>query len=170
MKTPNTKKPRHPDFDEAWAEHQRMLYWAATKVSKILGGKAENYWGILVIRFNTCLWGWNKRKGSFSTYFMKRIFCNTFREVKAESDLLSARYRRYTARDSYFKAKVLYGFNLNEMWHKDHKDYYSWPTDILLELNEGCNLRSYILAKLDKRQKLLIEKRAYEGTACMGVN
>ena len=162
MKTPNTRKPRHPNFDEAWMKYKSIVYWAAIKASKMLGGEAEDYWGVLLIRFNTCLWGWKESKGKFSTYFMHRLFSNTFRTIKTESDRASSKYRKNMERDENFKAKVLYGFNLNELAYKDHKDYYSWPTDFVLELGEAGVCNNYILSKLNKKQKFIIKKRVYE--------
>jgi RNA polymerase sigma factor (sigma-70 family) len=162
MKTPNTKKPRHPNFDEAWIKYQRILYWAAIKVSKLFGGDAEDYWAILLIRFNTALWGWNKNKGEFSTYFMTRVFSYVFRIIKTDSDRLSAKYRKSGVRDDNFKAKVLYRLRLNNIAHKDRRDYYSWPTDFLLELGEASSLSNYMLSKLDGRQQYIVKKRIYE--------
>lgn len=162
MKTPNTRKPRHPDFDEAWMRYKKIFYWAAMKAAKILGGEAKDYWGILLIRFNTCLWGWNESKGKFSTYFMHRLFHNTFRTIKTESDRASSKYRKNMERDENFKAKVIYRFNLNELACKDHKAYYSWPTDLLLELGEIGVCSNYVLSSLSERQKFVIQKRVYE--------
>ena len=160
MKTPNTKKPRHPDFDEAWIKYKGILYWAAIRLSRLIGGDAEEYWGILLIKFNTSLWGWDKSKGEFSTYFMARVFSYAFKIIKTDSDLLSARYRKSI--DDKFKSKVLYGFNLNKIVHKDHRDYYSWPTDFLLELGEVGVCKNYVLSKLNEKQKFIIKKRVYE--------
>lgn len=76
-------RPRHPEFDRYWAEHQSLVFWWSCRIAKRLGGHWREYLADLTLRFNRCLHAFDPAAGvKFSSFFGGRILSEFTREAR----------------------------------------------------------------------------------------
>lgn len=155
---------RHPNFDEYWERHQRLVYQQAYRIAAIFNaGDYRNRWrysyadflGVLVFRLNYCLHHYTEDKGAFSTYFHVRIvhfcvkFClryeseywatKSFSRDKSYEVGVEAQNNREFYESEYFLYRVPDG---DHDWAMDIIDLFETPRHLWEYLAKGVPERS----------------------------
>lgn len=124
-----TDYARHPDFENAWKLHSRLVWWAARRMANRYGGEPEDYVGQLTLRLNRCLYGYDQNNGRMTTYFLSHIdqeikthvLCNRRKVVislqNGEIAKLQQRDPRYSGKSLSIADRILDHFiNEDDFW------------------------------------------------------
>jgi len=155
---------RHPDLDEAWAKHSKLVYWWASKLGTAYRTQKREYLSILFLKFNEALWKWKEGGGAkFTSYFSYMMFNHVARITRHDADRLVAAWR-YTKEDrAKFKSSVINECNLSQVPFKDHRDYQSWVYDIISELGGLESAWALFNRNLTHKERLVIYGRLFKG-------
>lgn len=160
---------RHPDFDAEWAVKEKLVWWFAQKLARIVNanitshGKRKMWWtpqdfiGWLTIRFNYSLHMWNKERGEFSTVFQSHLIGHAIRCVVKIDRELGTRTdefkQEFMAAFAYYREKeFLYRAPDNDEW-----------TDQILDVIPDEDKWAYLSRGLPPKAAAVIEHRYRNG-------
>lgn len=167
MATKQPPRPRHPDVDKAWEQHQKLLRYWASKCQRIFGGHVNTYLSELYLKLNNDLWLFDPTRGvKFSTYFSTQILGYLYRIVKLESEAEMAKWAGTHSRNkTSFKCKVFSErtHNIDQKEYKNERDYYSWAYDMVEEIGGIEKTLKLLTFNIDTRSIDIIHRRLILG-------
>lgn len=140
-------KPRHPDFDDMWARHFKLVYWWSGKLAKVFNGNnyrysSRDFLGYLTIRFNACLWKYDPNVSKFTTYYSSRMIIGAASMVlRYESEYNSMKKTRREMTDADSRVvDMTREFHENEYYLYRVPENNDW-SDEMLDLLGGITWR-----------------------------
>ena len=162
------RHPRHPNFDEMWSKHYRMvLHWDRRLrefIWNITGSSLSRgyFQGWLTIRFNTVLYSWDPNKSSFFNYFSQRIrhrLLETFMKYESESWYrfmrnIEGEYEEFEETNQNFTFHES-AYHLYRVPSKD----MDWAQEIISTFDSNLAAWEYFTQPLKEREKRILTRR-----------
>ena len=186
------QRPRHPNLDQAWEDHKKLIVWWANKLKKWTSSlnqasqqDRDSIVSYLFLKLNNDLWLWDPKRGvKFSTYFSVHIPQHyALHYLRFESDAgMAAWVARSTKSTKMFKCKVINESVLigrrdvnrdtkepstgyYDIESKDRRDYYSWVYDVIGEMGGKEEAWKKLTMNMDKKNVRILHRRFVLGEA-----
>ena len=155
-------KQKHQRFDELWNTNKGLVYWWASKLSKLYGGIPSEYVGMLVLRFNYVIYHYDESKGTLGQLFQLHLHKWIWKYM--------LRYESETKAIHNFNHNATTG-ELNEQQfnfatYEKHRHLYStpgkeekWAIDLLENFDSPEDLWAFLCRGMPEQWKKLIKQK-----------